>query len=129
MTGQAVSNRAAQLEPQQIRRLFDLASEHDADDLVHLELGEPDFATPEHVVEAAVTAARNGETNYTPNAGIDPLRRAIADQLQAHSVDARDKSHFSPSHRPLCDGRRYERAEHTPELTLTGVQEPLTGVV
>ena len=88
MTDRVTSNRVAQIEPQQIRRLFDLANEHDADDLVHLELGEPDFPTPEHVVNAAATAARDGETNYTPNAGIDPLRRAVADRLRARGVDA-----------------------------------------
>jgi aspartate aminotransferase len=88
MTDRAVSRRVARIEPQQIRRLFDLANEHDADDLVHLELGEPDFPTPEHVVEAAVTAARGGETDYTPNAGIAPLRRAVAARLRAREVDA-----------------------------------------
>ncbi|EJN57274.1 pyridoxal phosphate-dependent aminotransferase [Halogranum rubrum] len=88
MTDHAVSNRVAQIEPQQIRRLFDLANEHDADDLVHLELGEPDFPTPEHVVDAAATAAREGRTNYTPNAGIRALRQAIADRLRGRDVDA-----------------------------------------
>jgi aspartate aminotransferase len=88
MTDRDVSDRVARIEPQQIRRLFDLASEHDGDDLVHLELGEPDFPTPEHVVEAAVTAARDGRTNYTPNAGIEPLRRAIAERLRARDVAA-----------------------------------------
>ena len=88
MTDRAVSDRVARVEPQQIRRLFDLANERDADDLVHLELGEPDFRTPEHVVDAAVRAARDGATNYTPNAGIEPLRRAAADRLRAGGVDA-----------------------------------------
>jgi aspartate aminotransferase len=88
MTDRSVSRRVARVEPQQIRRLFDLANEHDGDDVVHLELGEPDFATPEHVVEAAVAAARGGETNYTPNAGIDPLRRAIAERTRARGIDA-----------------------------------------
>ncbi|ADJ13927.1 pyridoxal phosphate-dependent aminotransferase [Halalkalicoccus jeotgali] len=88
MADPAVSNRVAGIEPQQIRRLFDLASDHDADDIVHLELGEPDFPTPAHVIDAAAVAARDGETNYTPNAGIDSLRRAIADRLRADGVDA-----------------------------------------
>ena len=88
MTDRAVSRRVARIEPQQIRRLFDLANEHDADDLVHLELGEPDFPTPDHVVDAAVTAARDGETGYTPNAGIDPLREAVAERLRARGVGA-----------------------------------------
>lgn len=88
MTDSPVSHRVDRVEPQRIRHLFDLANEHDADDLVHLELGEPDFPTPEHVVEAAVMAAHGGATDYTPNAGIDPLRRAVADRLRSHGVDA-----------------------------------------
>jgi len=46
-------------------------------EIVHLEIGEPDFDTPAHVVEAAVDALRRGETHYTPSAGIPPLREAI----------------------------------------------------
>ncbi len=47
-------------------------------DIVHLEVGEPDFATPENVVEAAIRALRGGATKYTPSAGIPQLREAIA---------------------------------------------------
>jgi aspartate/methionine/tyrosine aminotransferase len=47
-------------------------------EIVHLEIGEPDFDTPAHIVEAAVEALRRGETHYTPSAGIPPLREAIA---------------------------------------------------
>jgi aspartate/methionine/tyrosine aminotransferase len=48
---------------------------------VHLEVGEPDFPTPEHVVEAAHEAARTGLTRYAPNAGLPVLREALADKL------------------------------------------------
>jgi aspartate/methionine/tyrosine aminotransferase len=47
-------------------------------DIVHLEIGEPDFDTPPHVVEAGIRALRDGETHYTPAAGIPALRDAIA---------------------------------------------------
>jgi aspartate/methionine/tyrosine aminotransferase len=47
-------------------------------DIVHLEVGEPDFATPENIVEAAVHALHHGATKYTPSAGIPELREAIA---------------------------------------------------
>ncbi len=50
-------------------------------DVVHLELGEPDFPTPPHVGEAALAAIRAGETGYCPAAGIDELRRAAATEL------------------------------------------------
>jgi len=60
--------------------MFDLAEAADRD-LVRLEVGEPDFDTPEHIVEAAVDAARGGETHYTSNAGLPELRAAISDTL------------------------------------------------
>lgn len=47
-------------------------------DIVHLEVGEPDFDTPENIVEAATTALHKGATKYTPSAGIPELREAIA---------------------------------------------------
>lgn len=47
-------------------------------DVVHLEVGEPDFATPGNIVEAGVRALRNGKTKYTPSAGVPELRAAIA---------------------------------------------------
>jgi aspartate aminotransferase len=50
-------------------------------EVVHLEIGEPDFDTPQHIVEAAIAALRRGETHYTPSAGIMPLRRAIAEEV------------------------------------------------
>src|SRR5262249_8739950 len=51
--------------------------------IVHLEIGEPDFATPEHIVEAAVRALRDGHTHYTPAAGIREAREAIAEHVGA----------------------------------------------
>lgn len=46
--------------------------------IVHLEIGEPDFATPSHIVEEAVTALRGGATHYGPAAGLPEAREAIA---------------------------------------------------
>ena len=54
-------------------------------DLVDLSVGEPDFPTPEHVVEAACAAARAGFTRYTPNAGVTSLREAIVDKLRKYN--------------------------------------------
>src|SRR3712207_4087927 len=50
-------------------------------DIIHLEIGEPDFATPAHVVEAGCRALRAGHTHYTPTAGIPELRAAIAEYV------------------------------------------------
>src|SRR5437867_12739032 len=47
-------------------------------DIVHLEIGEPDFATPPAIVAEGVAALERGETHYTPSAGVPELREAIA---------------------------------------------------
>lgn len=47
-------------------------------DVVHLEIGEPDFPTPRHIVEAAKQALDEGWTHYGPSAGLPELREAIA---------------------------------------------------
>jgi aspartate aminotransferase len=46
--------------------------------VVHLEIGEPDFPTPAHIVEAGIAALRGGATHYSPPEGIAELREAIA---------------------------------------------------
>ncbi len=56
-------------------------------DVIHLEIGEPDFDTPEHIVEAGCRALRGGQTHYTPAAGIPELREAIAtDVARSHGI-------------------------------------------
>ncbi len=52
-------------------------------DIIHLEIGEPDFDTPDHIVEAAVRALRDGHTHYTPAAGVPELRQAIAQHISS----------------------------------------------
>ncbi|MBB3772325.1 aspartate/methionine/tyrosine aminotransferase [Angulomicrobium tetraedrale] len=47
-------------------------------DIINLGIGQPDFATPEHIVEAAIKALRDGHHGYTPSVGIEPLRLAVA---------------------------------------------------
>src|SRR5512136_2140392 len=50
-------------------------------DIINLGIGQPDFRTPEHIVEAAVKALRDGHHGYTPAVGILPLREAVAADL------------------------------------------------
>ena len=50
-------------------------------DIIHLEIGEPDFDTPENIVEAGVDALRRGWTHYGPSAGLPALREAIAGEV------------------------------------------------
>ncbi|MEZ6195739.1 MAG: low-specificity L-threonine aldolase [Planctomycetota bacterium] len=51
-------------------------------DIIHLEIGEPDFDTPANVVEAGARAIREGHTHYVNAAGIPELRQAIADEMK-----------------------------------------------
>jgi aspartate aminotransferase len=50
-------------------------------EIIHLEIGEPDFDTPANIVEAGIKALREGQTRYTPSAGIPQLREAIAEEI------------------------------------------------
>ena len=50
--------------------------------IIHLEIGEPDFPTASHIIEAAVEALRAGHTHYVPAPGIPPLREAVAAFLE-----------------------------------------------
>ncbi len=57
------------------------ALEKQGRDIVHLEIGEPDFNTPDNVVEAGVNALRKGWTHYGPSAGLPELRQTIAEYV------------------------------------------------
>src|SRR5512135_2432932 len=52
--------------------------EAEGKNVVHLEIGEPDFATPDNIVEAGISAMQNGYTHYTPASGIFEAREAVA---------------------------------------------------
>ena len=49
-------------------------------DVIHLEIGQPDFPTPPHIKEAAVRALEDGHTGYGPSQGLPALREAIAEK-------------------------------------------------
>ena len=60
------------------------ALEREGKEIVHLEIGEPDFDTPKNIIEAGVEALHNGWTHYGPSAGLPELRQAIAQEV-SHS--------------------------------------------
>lgn len=74
-----LSQAANNAMPSGVRKMFELAKQYP--DSINLTLGEPGFRTPEYVLEAAIESLRQGQTKYTPNAGIRPLREAIAYKL------------------------------------------------
>ncbi|MCD6302630.1 MAG: aminotransferase class I/II-fold pyridoxal phosphate-dependent enzyme, partial [Anaerolineae bacterium] len=63
-----------------IRAMKDAAAAYP--DAIHLELGQPDFPTPPHVIEAACQAAQHEYTGYTANAGMRELREAVVAKLE-----------------------------------------------
>src|SRR5579884_1105264 len=68
-------------------------------DVIHLEIGEPDFDTPENVIAAGCHALQHGYTHYTPSAGIPELREAIAKDASARRGVA-----FSPENVVVTPG-------------------------
>ncbi len=74
------AQRAEEIEPFRVMAILARARELEAAgrDIIHLEIGEPDFATPAPVVEAGIAALRAGHTHYTPALGLPALRTAIA---------------------------------------------------
>ncbi len=75
-----LSKSVQNLRPSGIRRYFDIAAT--MDDVVTLGIGEPNFVTPSHIVEAGMQSLRDGNTGYTSNAGTCELRAAIAAHIQ-----------------------------------------------
>ncbi|HVP26680.1 MAG TPA: pyridoxal phosphate-dependent aminotransferase [Candidatus Bathyarchaeia archaeon] len=57
------------------------ALEKQGKDVVHLEIGEPDFDTPRNIIDAAIKALNSGYTHYTPSAGTPELRQTIAEYI------------------------------------------------
>jgi aminotransferase len=74
-----VSQRVQGIPPSGIRKFFDIAAT--MDDVISLGIGEPDFVTPEPLVQAGIRALHDGETHYTSNSGILELRQALSAHL------------------------------------------------
>lgn len=74
------SDRTSLIQPSSIRRMIELSA--GMKNVIHLEQGEPDFTTPEHILNAAIEAIRGGCTHYTAMDGTMELREAIAKKLE-----------------------------------------------
>jgi len=79
-----ISHRAAALTPSITLAIDAKAKQMKAEgvDVVGFGAGEPDFATPRHIVDAAIKALNDGFTKYTPSSGIPELRQAAADKFK-----------------------------------------------
>src|SRR2546430_11256923 len=80
-------------------------------DIVHLEIGEPDFDTPPVIVAAGVAAIERGVTHYTPSAGVVELREAIARDLEE-----RRGVHVDPDQVIVTPGAQPSMVYALPEL-------------
>ncbi|HUF82748.1 MAG TPA: aminotransferase class I/II-fold pyridoxal phosphate-dependent enzyme, partial [Burkholderiales bacterium] len=75
-----IARRMSAIEPFHVMALLARARELEAQgrSIVHMEIGEPDFPTPEPVIRAGIRALEKGEVFYTPTPGLPALREAIA---------------------------------------------------
>lgn len=76
-----ISNRSLEIPPflvmDVLERAMDMSSS--GADVIHLEVGEPDFDTPSNITEAGIRALKSGRTHYTSSTGIPELKNAISD--------------------------------------------------
>jgi aspartate aminotransferase len=72
-------------------------------EIIHLEIGEPDFDTPGNIVESAITALRDGWTHYGPSAGLPELRQAVAEEISGTRGVSVDPSEvvITPGGKPI----------------------------
>jgi len=84
------AERVGRVEPSATLAISNAANELEAEghDVVDLSVGEPDFPTPENVVEAGKTAMDAGHTGYTSSNGVPELRETIAEKLRGNGIDA-----------------------------------------
>ena len=84
MSRSYISKIVKEMPDSGIKDFFDVANTMDG--ALSLGVGEPDFATPEHVREAAIESIRRAETKYTDNRGTVELRAAVAEYLEKYDL-------------------------------------------
>jgi aspartate/methionine/tyrosine aminotransferase len=90
MSEKKIARRMERIVPFYVMDLLARAKQLEAEgrDIVHMEIGEPDFTTPDPIVAAGKAALDAGHTGYTPATGIAPLRQAIANHYRnCFSID------------------------------------------
>lgn len=99
-----LAKRVAQITPSKTLAITAKAKELRSEgyDVVGLGAGEPDFNTPQHIIDAAVKAMEEGQTKYTAAAGIVELKKAICEKL------TRDNNiTYKPSQVVVCNGAKH----------------------
>lgn len=88
------ANRIARLGTEQAFHVLARAkqAERDGRDMIHMEIGDTDFQTPQPIVDAAIQALRDNKTKYLPSAGLMELREVLAAQLsESRSITAKSE--------------------------------------
>lgn len=100
----SLSERVSTLTPSSTLAITAKAKELKAQgfDVVGLGAGEPDFNTPEHIIEAAIKSMHEGQTKYTPAEGILPLREAICQKLLEDN-----QLKYTPKQIIVCSGAKH----------------------
>ena len=82
----AIADRMAEIQPFHVMELLTRARALEATgrSIVHMEIGEPDFPTPQPVIDAGIAAIQSGAVHYTPAAGLPQLRTAISNYYREH---------------------------------------------
>lgn len=88
------AKRMKEIPPSSTFKVLNLAKEleRQGKDIVHMEVGEPDFDTPAHIKRAAEEALARGMTKYTPSAGLPELREAITEHLATKGISTDAKN-------------------------------------
>lgn len=81
-----IARRMADIQPFHVMELLARARELEAQgrSIVHMEIGEPDFPSPQPVIDAGVAAIKSGDIHYTPAAGLPELRQGISRYYRDH---------------------------------------------
>ncbi len=108
-----IARHVAGLKPSGIRKFFDIVAT--MKDVISLGIGEPDFTTPESIVEAGIRSLRSGETHYTSNSGLIELRRAVTQYL---------KSMYQVEYDPVSEVLVSVGVSEALYLSLTAVLDP-----
>jgi len=91
MSQQRWAQRVQEIQPFHVMAVLARARELEAAgrDVIHMEIGEPDFTTPEPIIRAGQQALADGRTGYTPALGLPALREAIAkiEALETSNAD------------------------------------------
>jgi len=82
-----VSEKSKGMPRSVIREMFSMQT--GLEDVVSFALGEPDFTTPKHIIDATIASFQRGETHYTPNTGIPALRKAVSETYAKRGLSYR----------------------------------------